>query len=74
MDWDDVVLHPLTLRQVPEIENCIKHNDALLCQSGMAKRINPQLSHAVLCAARYWQDSYGNPTTHAVKLHVTLGS
>jgi len=41
MDWDDVVLHPNTLRQIREIENWIKHNDTLLNDWGMGKRIKP---------------------------------
>jgi len=41
MDWDDVVLHPQTQRQIRDIENWIKHNDTLLHDWGMAKRIKP---------------------------------
>jgi AAA+ superfamily predicted ATPase len=41
LDWDDVVLHPHTLRQIREIENWIKHNDTLLQDWGMEKRIKP---------------------------------
>ena len=41
MDWDDLVLHPGTLRQIREIENWIKHNDTLLHDWGMKKRIKP---------------------------------
>jgi hypothetical protein len=41
MDWDDLVLHPNTLRQIHEIENWIKHNDTLLYDWGMKKKIKP---------------------------------
>jgi len=41
MDWDDLVLNPATLRQIVEIENWITHNDTLLNEWGMAKRIKP---------------------------------
>lgn len=41
MDWDDLVLNPATLRQIVEIENWITHNDTLLHDWGMAKRIKP---------------------------------
>jgi AAA+ superfamily predicted ATPase len=41
LDWVDVVLHPHTLRQIREIENWIKHNDTLLHDWGMEKRIKP---------------------------------
>lgn len=41
MEWDDLVLHPGTLRQIREIENWIKHNDTLLQDWGMKKKIKP---------------------------------
>jgi AAA+ superfamily predicted ATPase len=41
MSWDDLVLHPGTLSQIREIENWIKHNDTLLNDWGMKKRIKP---------------------------------
>lgn len=41
MDWDDLVLHPNTLHQIREIENWIIHNDTLLNDWGMQKRIKP---------------------------------
>src|SRR5882762_2603546 len=41
MGWDDLVLHPNTLRQIREIENWIIHNDTLLHDWGMKKRIKP---------------------------------
>jgi hypothetical protein len=41
MDWDDLVLHPNTLCQIRDIENWITHNDTLLNDWGMRKRIKP---------------------------------
>ncbi|MDZ4819919.1 MAG: ATP-binding protein [Planctomycetota bacterium] len=41
MSWDDLVLHPNTLGQIQEIENWIKHNDTLLQEWGMKKKIKP---------------------------------
>lgn len=41
MTWDDLVLHPNTLRHIHEIENWIKHNDTLLQDWGMRKKIKP---------------------------------
>ncbi|WAK03974.1 ATP-binding protein [Methylobacter sp. YRD-M1] len=41
MDWDDLVLHPNTLRQIHEVENWINHNDTLLHDWGMKKKIKP---------------------------------
>jgi len=41
MDWDDLVLHPDTLRQIREMQNWITHNDTLLHEWGMEKRIKP---------------------------------
>jgi AAA+ superfamily predicted ATPase len=41
MDWDDLVLHPDTLRQIREMQNWITHNDTLLHEWGMKKRIKP---------------------------------
>jgi len=41
MEWDDLVLHPSTMRQIREIENWIKHNDTLLHDWGMKKRVKP---------------------------------
>jgi AAA+ superfamily predicted ATPase len=41
MEWDDLVLHPNTLRHIHEIENWIKHNDMLLEDWGMKKKIKP---------------------------------
>ena len=39
MTWDDLVLHPNTLRQIHEIENWIMHNDTLLEEWGMKTRL-----------------------------------
>ena len=39
--WDDLVLHPGTWLQIREIENWINHNDTLMREWGMAKRIKP---------------------------------
>lgn len=41
MDWNDLVLHPHTMRQVREIENWVKHSPTLLRDWGMSKRIKP---------------------------------
>ena len=41
MGWDDLVLHPNTLRQIHEIEHWISHNDTLLHDWGMKKKIKP---------------------------------
>jgi AAA+ superfamily predicted ATPase len=41
MEWDDLVLHPNTLRQISEIENWLKYNDTLLHEWGMKKKIKP---------------------------------
>lgn len=41
MDWDDLVLHPKTLHQIKEIEHWIAHNQTLLHDWGMKKRIKP---------------------------------
>ena len=41
MEWDDLVLHPHTLHHIREIENWIKHNDTLLHDWGMKKKIKP---------------------------------
>ena len=41
MDWDDLVLHPNTLRQIREIENWIKYSDTLRLEWGMKKKIKP---------------------------------
>jgi SpoVK/Ycf46/Vps4 family AAA+-type ATPase len=41
LDWDDVVLHPDTLRQLNEIEHWVRFNDTLLGEWGMRKRVKP---------------------------------
>lgn len=41
MDWDDLVLPPATLRQIREIERWALHNDTLLHDWGMKKKIKP---------------------------------
>lgn len=41
MEWDDLVLHPNTLQQIKEIEHWITHNNTLLHDWGMKKRIKP---------------------------------
>lgn len=39
MAWDDLVLHPNTLRHIREIENWITYNDTLLQDWGMGKKL-----------------------------------
>jgi AAA+ superfamily predicted ATPase len=41
MEWDDLVLQPVTLRQIREIENWITHNHTMLHEWGMKKKIKP---------------------------------
>ena len=41
MDWQDLVLNPMTRAQIREIEHWIKHNDTLLDEWGMRKRVKP---------------------------------
>jgi AAA+ superfamily predicted ATPase len=41
MDWEDLVLHPNTLRHIREIENWITHSETLLQKWGMKKKIKP---------------------------------
>lgn len=41
MEWDDLVLHPGTLRQIHEIEHWIKHNDTVRHEWGMKKKLKP---------------------------------
>jgi hypothetical protein len=41
MEWSDLVLPATTLRQISEIENWITHNDTLLRDWGMKKRVKP---------------------------------
>lgn len=39
LSWEDLVLHPDTLRQIHEIEHWIKHNQTLLEEWGMKKKL-----------------------------------
>lgn len=39
IEWDDLVLHPSTVRHIRKIENWIKHNDTLLHEWGMRKKM-----------------------------------
>ncbi len=41
MEWDDLVLHPNTLRQIREIESWITHSPTLLQEWDMQKKIKP---------------------------------
>lgn len=41
MDWDDVVLHPMTMQQIGDIANWLKFNQELLKDPQMGKRISP---------------------------------
>ena len=39
--WDDLILQEHTLKQIQQIQTWLIHNDALLYQFGMAKRLKP---------------------------------
>lgn len=41
MEWEDLVLHPNTLRYICELENWITYNDTLLHDWGMKKKLKP---------------------------------
>lgn len=41
MGWEDVVLHPDTMRRIEEIEHWIRFNDTVLEEWGMGKRVKP---------------------------------
>ena len=41
MEWDDLVLLPNTLRQIREIENWVAHNNTLLHDWGMSRKVKP---------------------------------
>lgn len=41
LEWDDLVLHPSTLRQLQEIQTFITHGDTLMRDWGMAARLRP---------------------------------
>ena len=57
MEWEDLVLHPTTLRQIHEIENWIKHNDTLLQDWGMKKKIKPGYRALFYGPARHGQNA-----------------
>ncbi|QWV99061.1 ATP-binding protein [Geomonas nitrogeniifigens] len=39
LEWEDLVLHPETLRQIREIENWINHNRTLIEEWGMGRKL-----------------------------------
>lgn len=41
MGWDDLVLHPGTLQQIREIGNWITHNNTVMQEWGMKKKVKP---------------------------------
>lgn len=41
LDWEDLVLHPESLKQVNELKRWINYGDTLLNEWGLAKRIKP---------------------------------
>ena len=41
LTWDDLVLHPGTLRQIEEIQTWLKHGDTLMTDWGMAPKLRP---------------------------------
>lgn len=41
MEWGDLVLHPNTLRQIHEIEHWINHNDTVMHDWGMHRKLKP---------------------------------
>lgn len=41
LDWEDVVLHPDTLRGIREIENWVRFNDTVVGEWGMGARVKP---------------------------------
>lgn len=41
MDWDDLVLDPLTMENVLEIKAWLAHGDTLLYELGLAKKLKP---------------------------------
>jgi SpoVK/Ycf46/Vps4 family AAA+-type ATPase len=41
MEWGDLVLHPNTLRQIHEIEHWINHNDTVMHEWGMHRKLKP---------------------------------
>ena len=63
LDWDDLVLHPGTRRQIQEIEHWITHSPTLLQAWGMKKRIK----------AGYRALFYGPPGTGKTLTATLLG-
>ncbi len=43
LTWDDLVLHPSTLRQLEEVQVFLRHGDTLMREWGMAARLRPGL-------------------------------
>ena len=41
LTWDDLILHPGTLRQIEEIQTFLRHGDTLMHDWGMAARLRP---------------------------------
>lgn len=41
MEWEDLILHPNTMRQIGEIEHWIAHNDTVRHEWGMKKKLKP---------------------------------
>ena len=41
LTWDDLVLHPNTLRQLDEVQLFVEHGDTLMREWGMAARLRP---------------------------------
>ncbi len=41
LDWDDLVLHPGTLKQIDEIQAFVVHGETLMRDWGMASRLRP---------------------------------
>ena len=41
MDWEDLVLHPGTMRQIHEIDHWITHNDTVRHEWGLKKKLKP---------------------------------
>jgi AAA+ superfamily predicted ATPase len=41
LEWDDLILHPSTLRQLQEIQTFITHGDTLMRDWGMGARLRP---------------------------------
>ena len=41
MEWDDLVLDERIIEQIKELENWIRHNDTLLYEWGMVKKLKP---------------------------------